>query len=175
MAIKKNQEQPTVEDLQAQVDDLTAQLTKATAEAVEGERARAVIRDNPNLLSIYQNAHTASQARKRIEDDRVDLSRDKLAHKKDIEDSDARLRAATIKELAIKHGCDATFLEQLNLETVEQIENVAIALGEAKEGKRVAEPEELALVLDSGESLGGAGVPSEEERLAERYPTMYPG
>lgn len=192
MTTENNQEQPTVDELTTTINDLKTQLgqaaTKATAEAqarveeltgelekvtAAREEALDVIRGNPDLISIYQHTHTAKQARKRLEDDQVDLAKDKLAHKKDIADSNTRLRAATIKELAIRYGCDAKFLEELNLKTVTQIENVAIALGAARKVKRVTEPEEPALVLDSGEGSGVPQEPTEQERLKARYPTMY--
>jgi len=154
-------------EAQVRVDELTGELEKANAAR---EEALDVIRGDSDLLLNYQDNQAlrsdrvkVKSGRASLEADKQELAKDKLAHKRDIAESNARLRAVTIEELANKYGCNAKFLESLDLQTVTQIENVAIALGAAGKGKRASRPEEPALVIDSGETTGGYGEPTLEQ------------
>jgi hypothetical protein len=142
------------------------------------ELERQGLSDSPEGVKLFQEKQELRKTQRKLQQERADLDKDKLQHAGDIKAVREHQWEETVWEIAHRYNIESNILEELNLTTAEQVEAAAKAIAGAKTvpGQDTEDREAggvtSALKTDSAKGKGG-GEKSEEQRLKERYPTMF--
>lgn len=136
-------------------------------DAAELEEAKT----DPDKMAVYRAKQTRKQQETDLKKERAELDRDKADHEAEITAVREAQKEITIWQVASAKNIDPmrlkTLSDKFNIEGKENLEELAAEIASGK-----PEPTTETKV-DSGVTSGGIGEKSEEQRLKERYPSMY--
>jgi len=142
---------------------------KAKEEAQESAELEKV-KEDPDALAAYKDKKARKKERDELAEERAQLERDKAEHAAEIQAAREAQKEITIWQVASAKNIDPMRLKALSdkfsIEGKEKLEELADEIGSGKTDKQID--------VDSGMTAGSAGEKSEEQRLKDRYPTMYP-
>jgi len=153
-----NAQQGAINARQAEIDEQERQRDAAELEAARGD---------PDRLRVYQDRQSQKRESAGIEAQKADIKkqqadidRQKTEHAAEIQAAQDAMLEIKIWQIATKYKVDPVALKNLNLPTVEQIEEVAKVMPkQLGEG----EAEATALTPDSAVTSGGQGEPTQEQ------------
>jgi len=133
-----------------EAEDRAAQVQKQIeARELEG------IKDDPELVKLYQRRKELDDKAKTLDARERELSRKELQIKTESEAIAKTLRQSTISGIATKYGVEVKVLEELGIDDADRLEKVAKIIGKPKAQPETVKP-------DSGLSVGG-GHPTNEQ------------
>jgi len=156
-------------DLNARQEAINAKETKIDEQERQRDAAEfEAARGDPNLMKVYQDKQSQKRESAGIEAQKADIKRQQAEIDRSKAEHEAEIRAARdtmmeikIFEIATKYKVDPVALKNLNLPTVEQIEEVAKVMPKLPP-KGEGEPTEPP-TPDSNVTSGGQGEPTPEQ------------
>ena len=167
-----------LESIQRQLDLRNAEAKKAESQVKSKEADLKALQedltelqklklDDPELMETYTSRKAIRDAQREVDKAKAELEDQR--YEAEMQQWKARMDARAI-ELVKETGIDIN--EFVGCHTEEEMEVKALRWEKAR--KVSAKEEEKPPKFDSGMRSGGGGAKSDEERLKERYPAMFP-
>lgn len=146
-----------------------------TLEKEVNESRLAEARGDPDQLRSYQREQAVAKREREVADQERDLARREQELKDERVAIDKDKGTVSIAYIAAQYGLETEELEALGISDHETLEKVAekLSAGKKAEGEGGEEGEKGEGLKPDSSLGGGAGERTEEEKLKERYPTMY--
>jgi len=153
--------QEAIDAQQVEIDEAERQRDAAELAAAKGD---------PELLRVYQDKQDQKREVAGITTQKADikkqreaLDRDKAEHEGEITAARDTMMEIKVFEIATKYKVDPVALKNLNLPTVEQIEEVAKVMSKLPPKGEGEDEDTEPLTPDSAVTSGGQGEPTQEQ------------